>query len=188
MPQIEAPRLSVYRYHNLKQYNSNFWQSLTTTQSVGANANHVFSVSGKCGVVLIFSATKHASAISYRYSSLTFCCSLLRSSSKLLSTSGHMPLARITVRSWEFRFSRRRVWSLESSGMCSHVEVDRRFRGRTHLWNVGQLQRDYTELHPRRLNTSTFRSFIEDSTLNKKPAMTMQIIEEKQDFKDVTSL
>jgi hypothetical protein len=50
---------------------------------------------------------------------------------------------------------------------CSHVEVDRRFRGgtasimeddggSTHLRNVGLLQRDYTALHPRRLYTSTF--------------------------------
>jgi hypothetical protein len=50
---------------------------------------------------------------------------------------------------------------------CSHIEVDWRFRGAhclhhqsddspddggsTHLWNVGQLQCDYTALHPRRL-------------------------------------
>jgi hypothetical protein len=47
---------------------------------------------------------------------------------------------------------------------CSHVEVDRRFRGAyclyhhrpddgssTHLCNVGKLQRDYTALHPRKL-------------------------------------
>jgi hypothetical protein len=49
---------------------------------------------------------------------------------------------------------------------CSQVEVDRCFRGAyclhhrrdvegsTHLWNVGQLQRDYTALLPRRLWTS----------------------------------
>jgi hypothetical protein len=53
---------------------------------------------------------------------------------------------------------------------CSHVEVDRRFRGAyclhhqgddgpddggsTHLWNVGPLQRNYTALHSRRLYTS----------------------------------
>jgi hypothetical protein len=48
---------------------------------------------------------------------------------------------------------------------CSHVELDRRFRGAydlnrhddadsTHLWNVCQLQRDYTALHPRRLLNS----------------------------------
>jgi hypothetical protein len=50
---------------------------------------------------------------------------------------------------------------------CSHVEVDRCFRvayclhrhrhdegGSTPLCNVGQLQRDYTALHPRRLYTS----------------------------------
>jgi hypothetical protein len=51
---------------------------------------------------------------------------------------------------------------------CSHFEVDRRFRGAyclhhqdddgpddegsTHLWNVDQLRRDYTTLHPTRLN------------------------------------
>jgi hypothetical protein len=49
---------------------------------------------------------------------------------------------------------------------CSHVKVDRRFRGAyclhhqgddrgsTHLWNVGPLQRDYTALHPRKPKTS----------------------------------
>jgi hypothetical protein len=55
-------------------------------------------------------------------------------------------------------------WSLRifwNVAPCSHVEVDRRFRGTyclhhqgdrsTHLWNVGQLQRDYTALHPKRL-------------------------------------
>jgi hypothetical protein len=48
--------------------------------------------------------------------------------------------------------------------LCCHFEVDRRFRGTyclhhqgdnggsTHLWNVDKLQRDYTVLHPRRLN------------------------------------
>jgi hypothetical protein len=51
-------------------------------------------------------------------------------------------------------------WDVEP---CSNVEVDRLFKGAyclhhkgddggsTHLWNVGQLQRDYTALHPRRL-------------------------------------
>jgi len=47
---------------------------------------------------------------------------------------------------------------------CSHVEVDRHFKGahclhhqghddedNTNLWNVGQLKRDYKALHPRRL-------------------------------------
>jgi hypothetical protein len=49
---------------------------------------------------------------------------------------------------------------------CSHVEVNRNFTGAyclrrhrpdggsTHLWNVGPLQRDYTDLLPRRPQTS----------------------------------
>jgi hypothetical protein len=68
---------------------------------------------------------------------------------------------------WDLRFSRRRVLSLESSGMYSRVvtlkltdvsQVRLIHRpddgGSTHLWNVGQLQRDYTALHPRRLLTT----------------------------------
>jgi hypothetical protein len=48
---------------------------------------------------------------------------------------------------------------------CSHVAVDRRFRreyclyhhrpddgGSAHVWSVGQLQREYTAIHVRRLN------------------------------------
>jgi hypothetical protein len=45
--------------------------------------------------------------------------------------------------------SRRRVWSLESSGMMIHRPVD---GGSTHLWNVRHVQRDYTALHLRTLN------------------------------------
>jgi hypothetical protein len=41
--------------------------------------------------------------------------------------------------------------------LCSHVEVDEDSPddgGSNHFWNIGQLQRDYTALHPRRLWTS----------------------------------
>jgi hypothetical protein len=57
---------------------------------------------------------------------------------------------------WDFKFSRRRVWS-------SLLGVDRIFRndnsspdegGSTPLWSVGLLQRGYTALYPRRLSSS----------------------------------
>jgi hypothetical protein len=46
---------------------------------------------------------------------------------------------------------RRAFWGIAS---CSLVEVDRRFRGSTHLWNVGLLQREYTALYPRWISSS----------------------------------
>jgi hypothetical protein len=67
---------------------------------------------------------------------------------------------------WDFRFSRRRIWSLVYWDVtpCSLTGVEWRFRGAyclhhqgdddggsTRLWNVGTLQWDYTALHLIRL-------------------------------------
>jgi hypothetical protein len=72
---------------------------------------------------------------------------------------------------WDFRFSRRRVWSLESSGIYYHVvkyirptfqrcmlppSSGRYDGGGTHLWNVGRHLFDYTTVYPRRLWTSKY--------------------------------
>jgi hypothetical protein len=79
---------------------------------------------------------------------------------------------------WDFRFSRLRAWSSESSGMKHRVvtlkltdvsevrtasiirTTHRRVDGSsTYLWNVGQLQREYKTLHPRILKTSISFTF-----------------------------
>jgi hypothetical protein len=73
---------------------------------------------------------------------------------------------------WDFRFSLRQVWGLESSGInrrvitlkfidVSEVRTSSNIyrpddEGITHLWNFGQLQRDCTALHHRRLNFTTY--------------------------------
>jgi hypothetical protein len=52
-----------------------------------------------------------------------------------------------SVNLWNFKFSRRRVWSSElSSGMYCIIPDD---GGSTYLWNVGR-QLFYTAVHPRR--------------------------------------
>jgi hypothetical protein len=67
----------------------------------------------------------------------------------------------------DFRFSQRRVWRWQLSGIQSHVvslkhtdfsgvrtaSIFRADESSTHLWNVGLLQRYYTALYPRKLSS-----------------------------------
>jgi hypothetical protein len=70
---------------------------------------------------------------------------------------------------WDFKFSRLRVWSSESSGMYCRVlnlmSGDRPDdRGSTYTWNVGRHSIKNTAVHPRRLWTSV-KSYFSKSHL-----------------------
>jgi hypothetical protein len=68
----------------------------------------------------------------------------------LVNTEWNLGSAKQRRNLWDFKFSRRRVWSSESSGMYCPDDG-----GSTYLWNVGRHSINNTAVHPTRVWAST---------------------------------